>query len=1027
MTSSVDAEAVLASLKGFQRDTVQHVFEQFYERPDCSGRFLVADETGLGKSVVAKGVVARAIEHLETDDSVDRIDIIYVCSNQDLAAQNLRRLNVTGERELGFTSRLTLLAKESARLQAPARHGGKKVNLVSFTPGTSFAEGGRRTGAAGERAMLTVILDQLFNRSVSDCRVTRLLLQGGVATPERFDSHYVRPLLAETGELDPVIVTKFGELLKNHGIDQEFLELRDHSRRLRKLGDHERARAARLIAAMRQQLAKASIESLEPDLVILDEFQRFRHLLDPNGGDAAELAHALFEFPAAKVLLLSATPYKPFTHGDDDEDHYRDFLATVRFLAGRRSGDVDDVQLALERYRYAITLGETGADESTRIRQLLLPLMSRSERPRLSNSDDLVRVVRPDVPVPSTAELLDAVQLYELAELLKSPLSLEYWKSIPYFVNFMENYRIGTRLADAREMDADALARLLSATQSISSHDVHERREIDFGNGKLHALAERTIETGMWKLLWMPASMPYLKPGAVYSSIDTELTKCVLFSSWSATPTAVSSLLSHETDRLAHAGHHAAADERVSLRLTYRMLEDGRPAAMSVLPLFWPHPELAKVGDHRAVRAQSDGALDADELVLIVGERLLDGRPTEQASTAYFAYPGVRPGGVSDREMRRVQLGDDSDAPSGLDAHALEAMRIADAHHGDVLAHPELPQLAAYAPGNIAWRALQTVSGDEVETRELWLAARLVGTSIRALFNRPDTIALLSTLYGEEKPYWQQVLDYCADGNLQAVLDEYVFQLMLESGAGVHGRLDGDELRKVAERIADALGLRAANYVARDNTIDREQIRMSARFAVRYGAGRGQSAEDAGTARMASVRAAFNSPFAPFVLASTSAGQEGIDFHWWSHEVVHWDLPSNPVDFEQREGRVNRFAGHAIRKNIAATHGESVLGDGDAHPWSAAFAAAERDDHGHGEFSPWWIYPGPARVNRVLLSYPFSVDAAKYERLRDELTLYRLTLGQPRQGDMVEMLARRGVDGDAIAAIDLRSPVRREQ
>lgn len=58
----------------------------------------------------------------------------------------------------------------------------------------------------------------------------------------------------------------------------------------------------------------------------------------------------------------------------------------------------------------------------------------------------------------------------------------------------------------------------------------------------------------------------------------------------------------------------------------------------------------------------------------------------------------------------------------------------------------------------------------------------------------------------------------------------------------------------------------------------------------------------------------------------------------------------------------------------------------------------------------------------MLLTYPFSADAARYERLRDELTLYRLTLGQPRQGDMVELLARRGVDGGAVAAIDLRSP-----
>ena len=82
---------------------------------------------------------------------------------------------------------------------------------------------------------------------------------------------------------------------------------------------------------------------------------------------------------------------------------------------------------------------------------------------------------------------------------------------------------------------------------------------------------------------------------------------------------------------------------------------------------------------------------------------------------------------------------------------------------------------------------------------------------------------------------------------------------------------------------------------------------------------------DAESVRAPEVRNAFNSPFWPFVLASTSVGQEGIDFHWWSHSVVHWNLPSNPVDFEQREGRVNRFGGHAVRKNVASAHGRDAL------------------------------------------------------------------------------------------------------
>src|SRR5699024_8032152 len=93
-----------------------------------------------------------------------------------------------------------------------------------------------------------------------------------------------------------------------------------------------------------------------------------------------------------------------------------------------------------------------------------------------------------------------------------------------------------------------------------------------------------------------------------------------------------------------------------------------------------------------------------------------------------------------------------------------------------------------------------------------------------------------------------------------------------------------------------------------------EERHVNSHLAARFG--RAQT-QDQAAEREASVRQSFNSPFWPFVLASTSVGQEGLDFHTYSHAVVHWNLPSNPVDLEQREGRVHRYKGHAVRKNVA--------------------------------------------------------------------------------------------------------------
>ena len=128
-------------------------------------------------------------------------------------------------------------------------------------------------------------------------------------------------------------------------------------------------------------------------------------------------------------------------------------------------------------------------------------------------------------------------------------------------------------------------------------------------------------------------------------------------------------------------------------------------------------------------------------------------------------------------------------------------------------------------------------------------------------------------------------------------------------------------------------------------------------------------------ARLPEVRAAFSSPFWPFVLAATSVGQEGIDFHWWCHSVVHWNLPANPVDFEQREDRVDRYKGHAILKNVAAAHGSAALARGVADPWTAVFeAAAAEDDHGLGDLNPFWIYPGDAQLQRRIMALPLTLE-----------------------------------------------------
>ncbi len=127
-----DSSAVLASLKPFQRRTVEYVYRRMYEDVDPAMKFLIADEVGLGKTLVAKGIIAMAIEKMQRDGNIDRIDVVYVCSNAAIARQNINRLNVTGQEDYALASRLTLLPYHLKKLDS------RKLNFISFTPGTTF-------------------------------------------------------------------------------------------------------------------------------------------------------------------------------------------------------------------------------------------------------------------------------------------------------------------------------------------------------------------------------------------------------------------------------------------------------------------------------------------------------------------------------------------------------------------------------------------------------------------------------------------------------------------------------------------------------------------------------------------------------------------------------------------------------------------------------------------------------------------------------------------------------------------------
>ncbi|WP_158600494.1 helicase [Tessaracoccus antarcticus] len=1069
------AGKVMDQLTDFQRNTAEYVVDRFYgDNP--TDRFLVADETGLGKTIVARGVIARTIEKLQNNDAVDRIDIVYVCSNQDLAHQNLRKLNVTGDDHHGIASRLTLLSKH-AHSFAPSVGGGsiKPVNLVSFTPGTSFSTGWQ-SGTADERALLFKILDDGLTLDGSRAENCYEVLRGSLQSKEGLR----RPVRELNKSLhqgpDRELTVRFlaaiaVESLSLPGAESE-QTIRDE---LDDLLDHftpspeHRHRAWGLVGRLRAVLARESIQLLTPDLVILDEFQRFRELLDDKT-EAGGLAGHLFGYRdeatghRAKSLLLSATPFKAFTFAEEallGDDHHEDFLQLVRFLNnGDANGQVARIRDSLREYRDEIVTGRMTAGAVERARNELLRLMVRTERPR-----DVVKTMTDErvtlLGAPSVEDLLGFIAMKDLAREVGAPFRLEYWKSAPYFVNFMDGYKLGGLVREALSdpQRQDRIRLLLASTQQLNAAALDGSDQVDLGNPRMRALAAATVNRGWWRLLWVPPSLPYFEASGPYADPDAqEMSKLLVFSSWAATPAAVASLLSHQADHLAAGseGRSLAEDQRARLRnrLAYRLEsdEDERPSSMSTLALFWPMPGLARLADPLQAARHSDGLPVLPDVwrEQVVARLETDHRTdvTSSGTVASHWYEAMRRQDSLPEhfDLRKVlaafdlqdDQGDDpqstTEAPlrrSRQQRHVELALQVRGKRQDRRLS-PEgltaLAEVAIHSPANIAYRALSRIAdgGSRVSDGGRWVAAVRLAGALRSLFSRPEAILLLDQLLPGSEPYWRRILTYCAWGNLQATLDEYAHHLHVSLGSP---EVDDELLLEIARMASVALEMRSSTVEIFDPAAAEAGFkrRLATRFALRFG-GRREKEE---SARQPVVRQAFNSPFQPFVLATTSIGQEGVDFHWWSRSVFHWNAPPNPIDFEQREGRVDRYDGLAVRRNLAARHGDEARKSVGPNPWAALYALADRDDSGLGSFAPHWVYPGDHRIERHVAPYALSTDERQLENVKRDVALYRLTFGQPRQEDMLALMKSQFPDGDAEAVelhrIDLAAPAWRSE
>ncbi len=1035
-----NTEQILKPLKPFQRRTVDHAFERLFLAPGSTSRFLVADEVGLGKTLVARGIIAKAIDHYW--DDVGRIDIVYICSNQSIARSNLPKLQVIGQQERSYAlaTRLTMLATELAPAGDDPGLAGSKVNFVSFTPGTSFNMG-NSGGMAKERRLIYQLLRPVYR----GWRRTGLMnvLQGAVKKTRRFRHQ----LEHNPFDLEPSIRRRFRQQFReNDELRNELTELIEgwfYDRR-RKISPEINRRRNRIVGELRRMLARICVEALEPDLVILDEFQRFKSLLEVREDyrdPAAEIAQALFNAPTpeghpVRTLLLSATPYKLYTADAEieHEDHYQDFIDTTRFLFGEDEARVSALkhQLAYfgkELKRAAQGLAHQVPQAKAAVEGSLQSVMARTERVVASEGGDAMVSEPPNDLHLAPSDVRQYLATESLFRAVGDQDPMVFWKSGSYLAHFMHGYRFNQRLDETLLRSPDKVAKVLNRYSDafLQAEDIETWREIDPGNARLRTLVHELLDAGIWKLLWIPPTIAYWPLDGPFRGQEG-LTKTLLFSAWNVVPDVISGLISYEAERRMMGGSmdsYHDPDRQQSQLLRFSQSGQGTRSRHRLLLLLLPCLSLADVAHPLSAPADVDrrtwvryqiAKLLADPSVPNPREGPVDDR--WEWIAPLLIDPGLREfletWKAADPELvfkpNPEVLGGYIDDLLNLDPETL-------GRRPDHLAEL-LTEVALGSPAVLAARMMQSSGIDDAQRR---LNAVELAGSFWKLFNRPAVVRLLLQL-GKEKgqesredeAYWHQVLRYCFDGNLQAVLDE-AWHLTWEQHAWSDSSAREEICRTCIEQLGHSIEPRPSRvhanfYQSNGRGIEQSEIRLRTVVALRFGYAR----SDEGVLSQDAMRASFNSPFRPFVLASTSIGQEGLDFHPWCHRLVHWNLPGNPVDMEQREGRVHRYKGHAVRRNVAASFSKEAMErwQPGMNVWDITFDLANEDARNRGlnDLIPHWIAPGEHKVERHVPLLPYTREVEAFARLKRQLAAYRVVFGQPRQEELLNLLDRADID-----------------
>ena len=966
------------SLTDFQKKTAVHAFACLRRKDNA--RFLIADEVGLGKTIVAKAIIGKFLE-----ESKDEFTVVYICNNQLLARKNLEKLNPVAPNDPNWIiqkppiNRLSLFPLEYYK-SGTTPQGKKVCRFYALTPGTSLRIS-NSCGIVQERMLLYRLASKGNELGEETENIYRQGAENGWPWQKRIFNN--EPFSSAIEQI-------YHEICGDNYLKPLLAPLSDKQD----------------ISQKRQLLSRYGAGLLRPDLVIFDEFQNYEQVFFPKKDSAEiedederefrgeiDIINSVFANlrRAPKYLLLSATPFAPLTmseelaKGEVDLSSCEEFCRLIDWL---NNNNQNSFRRAWRNYadkfkEYCRNQENEKAvgDARNEVQAIITGVMSRTERPmeyqrNLIGGIDLKNSVLQSGGSKVRKDLFsDNGELVEYEKYAYRPLSA--MRDYVTFSNFIKKH------------PDDFTSYFLPCIDAAVEFSPYMRKLCEVmgdENGKLRPL------------LWVPPTVPSLDlRGAFKAAADAGYSKVLIFSHYRFIPRMISTALSARYEKDCQMSDSSTAEYKIFDSDNFRE---------SVRNLLNPE--------------QVSG--EEKEIFL------------SPAKSVYWAFLKLLPGDKTTNQLKgRCWVW------SVLIAVALLRKMLNSGNMPCIEAvvgrgGTREEKAARYCQygcfGDAAYEYMFLLAQELHEKWDVDKIDSIGGSFFRVLRLRSNNLTLY---FSEKNPKTEESSGEAKDEKaedklkIEAELKKYARKVRTHFADCFSEKEKYPEETSVAQS-EEQLGTYARiikEILPKDDAKDDNGAeRNDVEDVLRYLKGIEDWNEYLKSLlpkeqpdRNKELQSAFNSPFKPFVLSTTSIGQEGLDFHWYCRKIMHWSLPSNPVDFDQREGRINRYGSFALRQTLAQTF---LHADNRFTTWEDFWQYFIRagGDNADGMI-PYWLPPRTSessrKIERIIPFYPLSREHLFIDDLLKLQAVYRMVIGQPHQDELMSLL--RNLSDDARTRI----------